>query len=55
MPDIARGWALCFIAVANIMLYLHGREYGMRQKIVPDTTADQIVTFLTVALVDARV
>jgi len=55
MPDIARGWALCFIAVANIMLYLHGREYGMRQKIVPDTTAGQIVTFLTVALVDARV
>lgn len=55
MPDIARGWALGFIAIANIMLYVHGREYGLRQRVVPEMPADQVVTFLTVALVDARV
>lgn len=55
MPDIARGWALCLISIANIMLYLHGREYGLRQRILPDSAADQFVTFFTVALVDARV
>lgn len=54
-PDVARGVALCFIAVANVMLYLHGRPYGMRQHLVEDGSVDRAVTFATVALVDARV
>jgi uncharacterized protein len=54
-PDVARGMALCFIAVANVMLYLHGRPYGMRQHLLEDGAADRIVTFTTVAVVDGRV
>lgn len=54
-PDVARGLALGFIAIANVMLYLHDRPYGMRQHLVEDAGADQIVTFATVTLVDARV
>jgi uncharacterized membrane protein YeiB len=54
-PDVARGFALCLIAVANVMLYLHDRPYGMRQHLVEDTRSDQAVTFATVTLVDARV
>ncbi|MGB4780060.1 DUF418 domain-containing protein [Microbacterium sp.] len=54
-PDVARGLALCFIAVANVMLYLHDRPYGMRQRLIEDGGADRTVTFATVALVDARV
>ncbi len=54
-PDVARGLALCLIAVANVMLYLHDRPYGMRQHLVEDAGPDRAVTFATVALVDARV
>lgn len=54
-PDVARGLALCFIAVANVMLYLHDRPYGMRQHLVESAGVDRTVTFATVALIDARV
>ncbi|MGB4779720.1 DUF418 domain-containing protein [Microbacterium sp.] len=54
-PDVSRGIALCFIAVANVMLYLHDRPYGMRQHLVEDGAVDRGVTFAVVALVDARV
>lgn len=54
-PDVARGLALCFIAIANVMLYLHDRRYGMRQRIVEEGAVDTATTFSTVALVDGRV
>ena len=54
-PDVARGVALCFIAIANVMLYLHDRPYGMRQHLIEDGAADRALTFATVAFVDARV
>lgn len=53
-PDLARGAMLLPIAVANVMIYLHGRPYGLRQHVVPDEPADRLVTFLTVATVDGR-
>ena len=33
-PDLARGSMLALIAVANVMIYLHARPYGLRQHIV---------------------
>ena len=53
-PDLARGAMLLPIAVANVMIYLHGRPYGLRQHVVGEDPADRLVTFLTVATVDGR-
>lgn len=53
-PDLARGLMLALIAVANVMIYLHGRPYGLRQHLVEEGLADRAVTVLVVALVDAR-
>lgn len=36
-PDLARGLMLALIAVANVMIYLHGRPYGLRQHVVQET------------------
>lgn len=53
-PDLARGVMLAPIAVANVMLYLHARPFGLRQHILTDSAWDQIVTALMTAVVDAR-
>lgn len=53
-PDLARGLMLALIAVANSVVYLYGRPYGVRQHIVEEHTLDRIVSVLTVTLVDAR-
>lgn len=53
-PDLARGLMLALIAVANVMIYLHGRPYGLRQHVVEDGLADQVVTVVVVTFVDAR-
>ncbi|MEV1128651.1 DUF418 domain-containing protein [Agromyces sp. NPDC049794] len=53
-PDLARGLMLSLIAVANVMIYLHARPYGLRQHIVEDGALDQAVTAVLVVLVDAR-
>lgn len=45
---------LALIAVANVMIYLHARPYGLRQHIVEDGTLDRVVTAVMVALVDGR-
>ena len=45
---------LALIAIANVMIYLHGRPYGPRQHIVEDGAVDRTVTAATVILVDAR-
>lgn len=53
-PDLARGVMLALIALANSVLYLHGRPYGTRQHIVEEHLLDRIVSVLDVTLVDAR-
>jgi uncharacterized protein len=53
-PDLARGLMLALIALANSVVYLYGRPYGVRQHIVETGLLDRIVSVLTVTLVDAR-
>lgn len=53
-PDLARGLMLALIAVANVVLYLHARPYGLRQHIVEDGMLDQVVTAVMVTFVDGR-
>lgn len=53
-PDLARGLMLALIAVANVMLYLHDRPYGLRQHIVENNPLDQAVTVVMVTFVDGR-
>ncbi|MEU4424697.1 DUF418 domain-containing protein [Actinoplanes sp. NPDC024001] len=53
-PDLARGLMLALIALANSVVYLYGREYGVRQHIVEHGMLDRIVSTLMVTLVDAR-
>ncbi|MGO1737729.1 MAG: DUF418 domain-containing protein [Actinomycetaceae bacterium] len=53
-PDLARGLMLALIAVANVMIYLHGRPYGLRQHVVEDGTLDRLVTAVVAVAVDAR-
>lgn len=53
-PDLARGLMLALIALANSVVFLHGRPYGVRQHIVESGLPDRIVSVLTVTLVDAR-
>jgi uncharacterized protein len=53
-PDLARGLMLALIALANAVVYLHARPYGVRQHIVEDGLLDRIVSVVTVTLVDAR-
>jgi uncharacterized protein len=53
-PDLARGAMLALIAVANVMIYLYARPYGLRQHIVEDGTLDRVVTAVLVTCVDAR-
>ncbi|SKC76381.1 DUF418 domain-containing protein [Krasilnikoviella flava] len=53
-PDLARGWMLALIAVANVMIYLVGRPYGFRQHVVEDGAVDHAVSAAVVTLVDGR-
>lgn len=53
-PDIARGVMLALIAVANVMIYLHARPYGVHQHILTDSVLDRIVTGIVVTTVDGR-
>lgn len=53
-PDLARGLALALIALANVMIYLHARPYGLRQHIVDDDRVDKAVTAVMVTFVDGR-
>jgi uncharacterized protein len=53
-PDLARGLMLALIALANSVVYLYGRPYGVRQHIVEDHLLDRIVSVLMVSMVDAR-
>ncbi|GAA1341274.1 DUF418 domain-containing protein [Catellatospora bangladeshensis] len=53
-PDLARGLMLALIALANSVVYLYGRPYGVRQHIVEHGVVDRVVSVLDVTLVDAR-
>ncbi|MDP3891244.1 DUF418 domain-containing protein [Nocardioides sp.] len=54
-PDVARGLALALIAVANSMLYLHGRPYGVRQHLSDQQGVDAWVSLVSVAAVEGRI
>ncbi len=45
---------LALIALANVMIYLHARPYGLRQHIVEHDAVDVATTFLLVTFVDGR-
>ncbi|WP_016998200.1 DUF418 domain-containing protein [Kocuria atrinae] len=45
---------LALIALANVMIYLHDRPYGLRQHIVEDAPIDKAVAALMVIFVDGR-
>lgn len=53
-PDLARGLMLALIALANSVVYLYARPYGVRQHIVGDGLVDRIVSVVTVTTVDGR-
>lgn len=53
-PDLARGIMLALIALANAALFLHGREYGIRQHIADGTGPDRWVGGLMTLFVDGR-
>ena len=45
---------LAMIALANVMIYLHGRPYGLRQHILTGNVLDQVVSAGIGVFVDAR-
>src|SRR5699024_4201698 len=51
---LARGVMLAMIALANVMIYLHGRPYGLRQHILTGNVLDQQVSAGIGVFVDAR-
>lgn len=53
-PDLARGVMLAMIALANVMIYLHGRPYGLRQHVLTGNVLDQVVSAGIGLFVDAR-
>ncbi|WP_156224185.1 hypothetical protein [Pseudactinotalea suaedae] len=53
-PDLARGAMLAAIALANVMIYLYDRPYGLRHHIVEEGALDQAVTAVLTTTVDAR-
>ncbi len=54
-PDLARGFMLLFIALANIPWYLHSQQPSTRIfGAPPGNVADAIAQFITVVFIDAR-
>lgn len=53
-PDLARGFMLLFIALANIHFYLYGHANTLRSYPVSDTIADQLVALAQMLFVDGR-
>lgn len=53
-PDLARGLMLALIALANSVVYLYDRPYGVRQHIVEDGLLDRVAAVLNVTLVGGR-
>ncbi|PRX96989.1 DUF418 domain-containing protein [Allonocardiopsis opalescens] len=53
-PDLARGAALLFIALANSPLFLWGQEIGLRGKLAGGSLADRVVNFALLTFVDGR-
>jgi uncharacterized membrane protein YeiB len=53
-PDIARGFMLLLIALANVHLWAYGHPLGVRGYPLHLTGADQAVTLLQTLLVDGR-
>ncbi|EYT53704.1 hypothetical protein H490_0110150 [Leucobacter sp. UCD-THU] len=55
-PDLARGWMLLLIAIANVSAYLWGHDTPLYTTHPPDGSAlDRALSALTILFVDARV
>ncbi|TQM80855.1 putative membrane protein YeiB [Saccharothrix saharensis] len=53
-PDLARGAMLALIALANSVVYLYDRPYGVRQHIVEHGLLDRVAAVLNVTFVGGR-
>lgn len=53
-PDLARGFMLLFIALANAHIYLYAREFTYRGYPAEGSGLDQIVSLFQLLLVDGR-
>jgi len=53
-PDLARGAMLLLIALANAHIYLHGHDIGVRGYPRDLSTADQVMTWAQLSMVDGR-
>lgn len=53
-PDLARGFLLLFIALANVWGYLYARPTGLGYRPTDGTVGDRVVDGLTAFLVDDR-
>ncbi len=53
-PDLARGFMLALIALANAPLYLFDRPYGRRMHVIEDDLLDRATTFVIATFVDGR-
>lgn len=53
-PDLARGFLLLFIALANVWGYLYGRDLGFGSRPADGGTLDRVVDGLVALLVDDR-
>ncbi|MGH8878335.1 MAG: DUF418 domain-containing protein, partial [Stackebrandtia sp.] len=53
-PDLARGFALVLVALANSAIYLYGREYGARQHIIEHDPLDRAIGFANTVVAEGR-
>ncbi|GAB3278232.1 DUF418 domain-containing protein [Parasphingorhabdus pacifica] len=53
-PDLARGYVLLVIALANAHVFLFGGDLGVRRYPLVETLPDRLVTLLQMMLVDGR-
>ena len=53
-PDAARGFALLFIAIANLTVYLYGREQGILFRPLDPGVGDRIADVLGALFIDNR-
>ena len=53
-PDLTRGVMLAIIALANVLIYLHDRPYGLRQHVLTGNAFDEVVSAGIGLFVDAR-
>jgi len=53
-PDLARGMMLLFIALANVVTYLHGNPQGPGHRPLDSTAVDRLTDTLATLFIDSR-